>query len=66
MEMQLMKSETSLTAGIFLNICLILISQMDEGNSSLLIVGFLYLEEILRSFIYFSVWFVQLYLVAVG
>lgn len=61
-----MKSETALTAGIFRNICIVLIPQMDELNSQLLIVGSLYLEEILRSFIYFNSCFVQVYLVAVG
>lgn len=37
METQLMKSETVLTAGIFHNICIVLIPQMDEGRSELLI-----------------------------
>lgn len=39
METQLMKSETVMTAGIFHNICIVLIPQMDEGRSELLIVG---------------------------
>lgn len=54
MEMQLMKSETALTAGIFHNIWLTLISQMDEGNSSLLIVVSLYLDEIFYAVLFTS------------
>lgn len=42
-----MKSEMALTAGIFHNKCIILIPQMDEGNSSLLILASLSLKEIL-------------------
>lgn len=41
-----MKSEAALTAGIFHNICIVLIPQMDEGRSQLLIVVSLHLEEL--------------------
>lgn len=41
-----MKSEAALTAGISQHLCIVLIPQMDEGHSELLIGGSLHLEEL--------------------
>lgn len=57
-----MKSEAALTAGIFHNICIVLIPQMDEGRSELLIVGSLHLEELKTIiFTYTCIFFICLF-----